>query len=182
MNKENWTDEELLALLPQDGELAVERLFQKYYEYLCVAVYRILPDPVTVEDLVQEVFMEVWRKHKSLNIQTSLKAYLKRAAINKTLNFIRDHKIKSEGEEQLSFFKAKEASAGEQLEAKELQERIQKAIDHLPEKCRIIFMLSRFEELSYKEIAERLDISTKTVENQISKALRLLRQILGPYI
>lgn len=182
MKKEEWTDEELITLLRKNSDRAVELIFQKYYTFLCKTVYRVLPDANLVEDLVQEVFMELWRKHKNLKIQSSLIAYLKRSAINRTLNFIRDNKIKFEGEETLPFLKGTFTPIGAKLEAMEMREIIEQAVDQLPERCRIIFMLSRFEELSHKEIAQRLEISVKTVENQISKALKLLKKALEPYI
>lgn len=109
-----------------------------------------------------------------------MKAYLKRAAVNRTLNFIRDNKITFEGEEELPILKGKITGASAKMEADELQEMINRAIDGLPERCRMIFLLSRFEDMSYNEIAQKLDISVKTVENQISKALKILREVLGP--
>jgi RNA polymerase sigma-70 factor (ECF subfamily) len=87
-----------------------------------------------------------------------------------------------EGEEDLPVLKGSFTSATEQMEADELQEQINQAIDGLPERCRMIFLLSRFEDMSYKEIAQKLDISVKTVENQISKALKVLRDVLGPFL
>ncbi|MEL6864763.1 MAG: sigma-70 family RNA polymerase sigma factor, partial [Bacteroidota bacterium] len=121
-----------------------------------------------------------WKKRHRINIQTSLKAYLKRAAVNKSLNYIRDQKIKFEEVGKAPVLSTKSHNA--QLEAKELQEQINLAVNALPERCRIIFSLSRFEEMSYQEIANTLQISTKTVENQISKALKILRQAIGPYL
>lgn len=179
MNKD-WTDEELLELLKKNSELAVDRIFQRYYAYLCTVIFRYLRDGSLAEDIAQEVFLELWRKHKELTIQTSLKAYLKRAAVNRTLNFIRDNKITFEGEEELPILKGKITGASAKMEADELQEMINRAIDGLPERCRMIFLLSRFEDMSYNEIAQKLDISVKTVENQISKALKILREVLGP--
>ena len=143
-------------------------------------MYRILSDENLSEDIAQEVFYELWKKRHRINIQTSLKAYLKRAAVNKSLNYIRDQKIKFEEVSKAPVLSTKSHNA--QLEAKELQEQINLAVNALPERCRIIFSLSRFEEMSYQEIANTLQISTKTVENQISKALKILRQAIGPYL
>ncbi len=181
MNTE-WTDEELISLLAQNSELAIERIFQKYYGFLCTVIFRYLRDSNLSEDMAQEVFFELWRKHESIQIQTSLKSYLKRAAVNKTLNFIRDNKITFDGEEELSILKGKIVTPQKKLEAEELQEKINQAIDGLPDRCRMIFLLSRFEDMTYKEIAQKLDISVKTVENQISKALKILRDGLGPFM
>ncbi|MCB0652574.1 MAG: RNA polymerase sigma-70 factor [Saprospiraceae bacterium] len=176
------TDAELLDLLHRDGEKAVEILFREHYDSLCRAVYRVLPKAEVVEDLVQDVFFELWRKHESLQINTSIKAYLRRAAVNKTLNYIRDQRLKTVDVEKSPDLHSKFTEAPENLEASEMQERIDLAIDELPEKCRMVFVLSRFEEKSYKEIAEDLDISVKTVENQISKALKILRTALDSFM
>lgn len=175
----NYTDTDLIALLKEDEDRAIEHLFRQHYAYLCKAAYKILPDANLVEDMVQEVFMELWRKRNQVNIKTSIKAYLRRAAVNKTLNYIRDQKIILEDNEKLPTLKSKTPSINQKIEAAELQVLIDKAIDGLPEKCRLIFVLSRFEDMSYKEIAQQLDISVKTVENQISKALKHLRKVLG---
>ncbi|KAA3638420.1 MAG: RNA polymerase sigma-70 factor [Bacteroidetes bacterium] len=173
------TDAELIALLRTDDERAVEFLFREHYDYLCGAVYRVLPRAEAVEDLVQEVFFELWRKRHKLQINTSFRAYLRKAAVNKTLNYIRDQRIKTIDVEKAPEPSSRHTEVTEALEGKELQQKIDDAIDELPERCRMVFVLSRFEEKSYKEIAEELDISVKTVENQISKALKHLRQALN---
>ena len=173
---------ELVRLLTEDAEKALKVMYDQYYSYLCYSVYNVFPDRQVAEDIVQEVFFEIWKKRDSINISTSLRSYLKRAAINKTLNHIRDRKLVMDDEEQAIQMVDTKAPIHKDLEAEELQERIDMAIAALPDKCRIIFGMSRFEELSYKEIASKLDISVKTVENQISKALKLMREALGGYI
>lgn len=178
----NLTDEELLALLRRDADQAIEILFRQYYSYVCRAVYQIVTDAQVAEDIGQDVFFEVWRKKDKLLITTSLKAYLRRAAVNKTLNYLRDKKIKWDDEPILPTLEGNLPNANEPLETEELQELIDTAIDQLPEKCRIVFLLSRQEDLSYQEIADCLNISTKTVENQISKALKHMRVALKPYL
>lgn len=135
-----------------------------------------------MEDIAQDVFYELWKKRARLTIKTSLKAYLRRAAMNKALNFIRDQKIKFDDEEKQAPLESKIPSINQKLEAAELQQLIDQVIDDLPERCRVVFVLSRFEEMSYNEIAKQLDISSKTVENQISKALKILRVRLGDYL
>jgi RNA polymerase sigma-70 factor (ECF subfamily) len=176
------TDSEFLDLLKTDGEKAIEFLFKEHYDYLCRTVYRVLPKPAIIEDLVQDVFFELWRKHETLNITTSIKAYLRRAAVNKTLNYIRSQRLKLADPENTPEPESRFTEAEEQLEVNELQDRINKVVDSLPERCRMVFVLSRFEEKSYKEIAEELGISIKTVENQISKALKLLRKALDSFM
>ena len=181
-NLSNHTDEQLITLLSTDDGKVIEVIFKRYYVFLCRVLVRVLKDENMSEDLAQEVLYDIWRKRKTIHINTSLKAYLRRAAINKALNFIRDRKIKWEGEEQVPVQISKFINAPQQIEADELQQFINEAIDALPERCRLIFSLSRFEEMTYQEIANHLDISIKTVENQISKALKLLRNSLSHYL
>ncbi len=176
--EEHLTDRELLELLHQEPERAVEHLFRRYFSLLCGVVYKLIPDARLAEDLTQEVFFELWRKRADLRLHTSFGAYLRRAAINRTLNYLRDHRQEL-AHQSLAGEKRSQAllpDAG--LELDDLQQKLDAAIDRLPERCRLIFLLSRFDDMSYKEIADKLGISVKTVENQIVKALRLLRQAL----
>lgn len=177
-----YTDEKLLQLLQEDSERAIDLLFRAHYSYLCRVVYRIIPDSNLVEDLVQDVFYELWKKKDTLQIKSTVRGYLKRAAVNKSLNYVRDQKMKFDDAQEGDIVqKDTQFSIQKQMEGAEMQQIINKAIDDLPERCRIIFVLSRFEEMTYQEIADSLDISIKTVENQISKALKQLRISLAPY-
>ena len=176
------TDLELLEYLRANKEDAIDRIFRKYYTKVCQTVIRVVKNPETAEDIAQEVFYELWKKRENLKITSSLGAYLRRAALNRSLNYVRDQKMKFEDVEEPILEKSKTISASEQLEAVELEALIRQKIDELPERCRIIFQLSRFEELSYKEIASQLEISEKTVEHQISKALKYLRASIAPYM
>ena len=174
------TDEKLLSLLQTDSDLAIDRIFRKYYPLCKSVAIRILKDQHIAEDITQEVFMELWKKRNQHHINTALKAYLRRSVTNRCLNFIRDQKIVFDGEDKLpDWSPATSHNALSNMEANELSDALHKVIDALPERCRVVFMLSRFEELRYQEIAEQLDISIKTVENQISKALRLIRRSLN---
>jgi len=175
-------DQQFLDLLKEGNPEGLNGLFKAYYRLVCTVSFRMIKDQQTAEDIGQEVYMELWKKRGSLNITGSIKSYLTRAASNKTLNFIRDQKIKlSNAEEPLiedfggAMDKDLEGTA-------ELEAKIAESIKALPDRCRMVFLLSRDQDMSYKEIAEALDISIKTVENQISKALKLLRGRLGPYV
>ena len=159
----------------------MEVIFKKYYKLVCSSIYRMIPDSNLAEDLAQDVFCDLWNKRAHLKITTSLKAYLSKSAVNKTLNHIRKKKIVS-GEYDMNILEnIHVAKLNDPLEYAELQDYINCAINKLPSKRRIVFMLSRFEEYSYKEISEELGISTKTVENQISKALKALRKAMKCY-
>lgn len=159
----------------------LELIFKKYYKLVCSTIYKLIPDYNLAEDLAQDVFCDLWRKRGHLNINTSLKAYLRKTAVNKTLNYIRKKKVITTNDDSEVLVKIESPNHNRTLEYAELQEFINRTIDKLPTKCRIIFMLSRFEEYSYKEISEELGISTKTVENQISKALKKLRKAMKSY-
>ena len=180
--KSEHHDNEILNLLTSDPDRAIDLLFRTYYAYICKSIYRIIPDQNITEDLAQDVFYEIWKKRNRFQIKTSLKAYLRRAGMNKALNYIRDKKIKWDDADALETMETNAPGSGEKLEAIELQKQIEKAINELPERCRIVFSLSRFEEMTYQQIADHLGISIKTVENQISKALKLLRVKLGSYL
>ncbi len=157
-------------------------MFRHYYSFLCIAIAKILPDTHVAEDLAQDVFFDVWKKRDSLSINISLKAYLRRAAINKTLNYIRDRKIRWDDEEKIQSVESKTTSVTDKLAGEDLKKVIDEAIGKLPERCRLVFSLSRFEEMTYQEIADHLGISIKTVENQMIRALKLLKDDIGPYL
>ncbi len=177
------SDEEIIGLLAKGDQRAISIIFDQFFDYLCGVVYRVLGDYENSRDIVQDIFLDLWKKQEAINIQTSLRAYLRRAAINRSLNFIRKTKIALDNDDEMLLEMPDKGVSGQQeMERSELEVRIQEAIDKLPPKCKIVFSLSRFEELSYQEIANTLDISIKTVENQISKALRIMRTELAQYL
>jgi len=171
-------DQELMSRIKKGESLAYDTLFKKYYSYLCMVVFRMTQDKNKAEDIVQEVMLELWRKRESIDIKSAVKSYLHRAVRNKTLNHIRDEKVKFESEDQLSELASTESSPLQMMQGDELAEKLKKTYESLPEKCRIVFSLVKYEGLSYKEAAEKLEISVKTVENQISKALRKFREAI----
>jgi RNA polymerase sigma-70 factor (ECF subfamily) len=175
-------EDEIRKLFREQPEEALEILFREYYPSVCRVILNVIPDPGIAEDIAQEVFFELWKKRDRIEVISSFGAYLRRAARNRALNYIRDRKINPAGEDQLPQLEAVQTSVDQAIEMQDLQALIDQAIDQLPERCRLVFTLSRFEDMSYQQIADELDISIKTVENQISKALRLLREALGPYL
>jgi len=147
-----------------------------------VTGYNITGDNEKAKDLVQDVFFELWKKREKIEIQSSLKAYLRRAVVNRSLNYIKTQKRFDFGDENFDAQTADRTfSAQKNLEAQDLKSALNNAIDSLPAKCKAIFILSRFEKLSHKEIAAKLDISTKTIENQITKALKIVRAAVEKY-
>ena len=166
----------------QGDEKAFEALFRNYYPSLCQSANRLLNDPDEAEETVQNVFISLWEKRENMEIQVSVKSYLYRAVHNAALNRIKHRKVRKQyEEEQLAMVSHAEPASHLSLE-NELERQIQDAIEGLPEQCRLVFKLSRFEELKYAEIAGRLGISVKTVENHMGKALKVLREKLKDYL
>ncbi|GAB5552195.1 MAG: RNA polymerase sigma-70 factor [Saprospiraceae bacterium] len=178
---QGYTDIEIKQLFLKDPDQAIEVLFRAYFPYICTIIYKFIPNSQVAEDLAQDIFFDLWKRKDRLQFTGSIKAYLRRSSINKSMNFLRDQKPEafSESPENEIYTPIQ---IDPSLADQELQQQIDAAIDQLPERCRIIFILSRFDDLTYKEIGQLLDIAPKTVENQIVKALRLLRQSLGPYL
>jgi RNA polymerase sigma-70 factor (ECF subfamily) len=159
---------------------SVEQLFRQHYAFVCTVVHHYVRDRSRTEDIAQEIFAELWVKRDQLLIHTSARAYLRRMAVTRALNHIRNSKKHTwEDLDTTSEFEAglpgQEAEIIQKMEEAELKTRLDAAIEDLPEKCRMVFLLNRQEEMSYAEVAEHLGISVKTVENQIGKALKLLR-------
>ena len=170
-NKEGF----LLQRIKDGDREAWKALFKKHYTYLCSVSYGVCNDANAAQDMAQEVFLTIWRNRHKLHINTSWESYLKRAVINRTINHIKSKYQSSTSLDWEDRDVRTDDSAQKLLEYRELDEAMQKAIASLPEKCKEIFLLSRFSDLKNKEIATKLDISIKTVENQITKALKLLR-------
>jgi RNA polymerase sigma-70 factor (family 1) len=155
-----------------------EELFRRNYPRLCQRVCRITHDMEAAEDIVQEVFVHLW---DSGQLQTiALPApYLYKAALNKALNYTAGQKRRAALGVQYSAQQPVSGNNTEQeLELAELQQKADEAIASLPPVCRKVFLLSRYEEMTHKEIAEFLDISPNTVDNHIKKALSILRKAL----
>lgn len=178
---EKHTDEELFLQIRQENKLAFRKLFDRYYQKLLGTSINMLKDPDRAKDVVQEVFMQIWKNRLSLNINSSAGAYLKRAVINRSLNRIRAQKSFVDAE-QLVETPSKSHSAVDFLEEKDLHNAMTQAMDTLPDRCRLIFVMKRLEGMSQKEIAKQLDIAPKTVENQITKALKVLKEAARPFL
>ena len=164
----------------ENQEAFFESLFQTYYKPLCKFSFRILRDKDIAEDVVQTCFVNLWKKKDATVLKTSFKSYLFRSVYNRSINeYARAKKYRNE---DVSVLESVQTSRNEDpllvLQAQDTQKKIDQAIAAMPDGCRTIFLMSREEQLSYKEIAELLEISVKTVENQLGKALRILREHL----
>lgn len=160
-----------------------EQVFKESFKKLFAYAYILLREESQAEDIVQQVFYKLWLKKDTIQIRQSLQAYLYQAVYNESMNYLKHQKVKNAHREYMSRTSTSEqSSAAQQLAAKELQAKITAALARLPGQCRTVFQLSRFEALKYREIAEKLNLSVKTVENHMGKALKLLRHDLAEYL
>lgn len=177
------SEKEILDSLQKGERAALKLLYFNYHSALCQAAYNILKDEDDAKDMVQDVFLNLWINKENLNIQISLFAYLKKAVINTSLNFVEKHKKINKIELEKADLSAHGLNDTEQEEnLNELNQKISNAIDLMPSRTRAVFSLIRFEEMSYKEVAIQLQISTKAVEKEMMKALRMLREALKDYL
>ncbi len=163
-----------------DGK-AFDNMFDTYYKGLSVFANKYVKDIDVAEDIVQELFIKIWKNREQLNVNISLKSYLFQSVYNSCLNHLKHLKIRDNYKKHVSRNDTDELHHDTLVE-EELNLRIYNSIESLPEKCKIIFKLSRFEGLKYKEIAEKRNISIKTVKVQIGKALKTLRHDLQDYL
>lgn len=166
----------LMRLIREGDKPAFRHLFETYFTPLCRFMSLYVHEKQIVEELALDIFTYVWENRQTLQIQLSFKAYLFQAARNKCLNVLRQKKLTVPiNNEDFEVEDPNEIS----LETEELFALIQEAIMALPEKCKEVFQLSRNENLTNQEIATQLNISTKTVEAQITKALKRIKDFLG---
>jgi RNA polymerase sigma-70 factor (ECF subfamily) len=172
----------LTTRLRNDDKTVLKELFEAHYKPVCAAVQRIVGERGVTEDLAQQVFIRFWEKRHQIQVDTSPGAYLHRMAVNEALAWLRAKKNQQPVEIDQSTPLPLEMDGEGQLLQAELHTQIHRVIDALPPRCRTVFQLSRFEEKSYQEIADEMEISVKTVEHQMGKALRVLREQLKGYL
>ena len=176
-------EQNLYVALKEGKENAFEMIFRTYYQPLCKYAYSFLNDKDEAEEVVQASFISFWERRGELRIESSLKSYLYRMVRNACLNVIKHEKVKQQhAAVQLAGGELSQESSSQPVVASELEQKIHESMKALPEQCRLVFQLSRFEELKYQEIAEQLNISVKTVENQVGKALKIMRTQLKEYL
>ncbi|MEO8403554.1 MAG: RNA polymerase sigma-70 factor [Chitinophagaceae bacterium] len=173
----------ITGLLAKKDEATFEQVFKTNFKSLHAYAFTILKDEAEAEEIVQQVFFKLWERSDTLSITGSVTAYLYRAVHNESLNFIKHLKVRSNHRLHVVHSMKNEADhASKKLSSKELETKLHSALNELPEQCRTIFQMSRFEEMKYREIADQLNISVKTVENQMGKALKLLRVKLVEFL
>jgi len=158
-------------------------LFKSSFKGLTRFAQKYVKDFETAKEIVQDAFITLWEKRETIDLSKPVKSYLTTIIYNKSLNYLRDNK--KFNKDILNFenlYPVSDHDSGDKLVAAEISRKINKAIEELPEKCREIFVLNRFENLKYQQVADKLQISIKTVETQMSKALQHMREKLVDYI
>ncbi len=181
MTVKDLSDKELLLLLYRDNQHAFDEIYRRYWNDMFRSAFNLLKDKEACLDIVQELFVWLWEHRNNLHIE-SLRPYLLTAVKFKVANYIKKGKIRSSFFDQLKGIEEPQHLLEDSLEVKEMMEIIHKFTCQLPEKSRKIFLLSRQEHLSNREIAESLNISIKTVENQMTIVLRKLKSSLAKLI
>ncbi len=164
------------------GEAEFEALFKAHFRELHAYAYTMVNDWDNAEELVQSLFLKLWERNDWVGIHTSVKSYLYRCIYNDSLNFLRRQKVHSRYQELTISSIGDSGDAAEKLKLSEVETHLAKALNKLPEKCRAIFHLSRFEEMKYQQIADQLHVSVKTVEAHMVKALKILRKEMAEFL
>lgn len=177
MNKTVPVDEDIFSKIKIGDELAFNFLFEHFYSSLCFFSCKYVSDIDKARSLVQQVFVDIWVKREKLEVSRSAKAYMYNAVRNKSIDYLRKEKNTIQITEKIE--NIREVPFHDLIEETEQINQINNLINELPDKCREIFIMCRFEGMKYKQIAEKLDISIKTVEMQMGIALKKIRKKLS---
>jgi RNA polymerase sigma-70 factor, ECF subfamily len=175
-------DRQILERLRSGDESAFDTVFRTWYPPLVRAAESLLHERAAAEEVVQDVLLGVWRRREQLVLEQTLRAYLYQATRNRALNHLRREQTERRGEPDVAARLPSPAQASERVESAELERAIREAVRDLPDRCREVFELSRVHGLRYSEIASAMGISVKTVEVQMGKALRVLRERLSAWL
>jgi RNA polymerase sigma-70 factor (ECF subfamily) len=171
------SDKDILTALKRNDPKAIQSVIELYGNNMMRRALAYLRDKELAEDICQEVYYSLWKKRGEIRISSSLAGYLSTMVKNKCLNYLKSNsKIIKEDISALEFKKSAYSDSHSLLEASEMSDRLSDYIAQLPEQCRIVFEMSRFDHLTNAEIANRLGKSVKTVENQMSRALKELKE------
>lgn len=177
------TETNLIDQIKQGSDEAFEMLFKEYFKALAVYAKKYLNDLDLAQDIVQEVFVKFYEQRNTMMVHTSLKALLYQSVRNRCLDHIRSQQTRSTHHENiLTMSKGADIDAVDFMEQVELEEKIHRSIADLPDQCQVIFKLSRLDGKRNQEIADELNLSKRTVETQISNALKRLRKDIFSYL
>ena len=176
----DFSDDELIALLKEGDSTAFAEIYARYFGLLYIFIHRKLKDEDDAKDILQELFTVIWEKRETLNFSGTLTTYLYTAVRNRMLDRIGRKDVEGRYIKSLqSFIDAGRSTSDHRIREKQLTSLIEQEIDALPPKMREVFLLSRRDHLTYKEIADKLDLSEQTVRTHVKHALRTLRVRLG---
>jgi len=176
-------EKDLIARLRAGDQTAFELLFHFYYPGLVLFSAQFTADRSEAEEIVQDFFVKFWQKHQQISLTDSLKAYFFLSVKNGSLNFLKHKKVEEKYIQKMMTLADNHLAYDPDLYVdSEIQAKLKNAIELLPEKCREIFVMSRIKGLKNEEIADQLSLSKRTVETQISKALKVLRLELKDYV
>jgi len=175
------TDIFILNSLKKGDKKVFEKLYSSYYQKLCSFLLSYCQDRDIIEDVVQDVFLNLWDKRRKINIQTSLNAFLYKSVYNKLMDKYRHLRLKNE---MLSSYYHTAVMLAVEKENDRPNKDIRllhQCMEGLPEKCKKVFMRGKVRGLNYNEISEELGISVKTVEGHVARAYRLLKECMGQH-
>jgi RNA polymerase sigma-70 factor (ECF subfamily) len=176
----NPVEENIWDSIQKKDARAFEKFYKEQYKLFFLTACQYLKDAALAQEVVNDVFIKIWQEAGTINIQTSLKAYVYRAVINRSLNELDKSKREMQHLDEMARRPEPHVEI-RAMEDDELKLKLYQAIDQLPEQCRKVFMMSRFDGLKQQEIARLLDISIKTVKNHITRALKTLHNVLGDW-
>lgn len=168
------SDEILLQRIKHNDQAALEMLFERYYYHLCDFAFQFVRNFDLTEEIVSDVFMNIWKKRRSLNIKCSFKAYIYTSVRNQSINYLKKEKRVFDSLDLLDNEASDDYQPDEELLFRELENRIEILLNILPPRRKLIFKLSRIEGFTYQEIADILSISIHTVQNQMVQAVKQL--------
>ena len=178
----NLTDTELFLLLKQDDGRAFDEMYERYFILLLNAAFKRLQSKEDALEIVQDLFVQLYFKRKQIEHSYNIGGYLQMMLRNKIIDRFREQLVRKKHIYQLQQFKTETtADAEDKLDVKILEQKINEVIDQLPDKCREVFLLSRFHNLSHQAIAEKLNISQSTVEKHIMKAIRIVKKHVASF-
>ena len=175
-------DKQRVERIKVGDSTAFKELFCAYCQPLIRFALRFVNDVTTAEDVVQDIFLKIWLNRQQLNPTLNIKSYLYVAVKNQALKQRRQQGVRSQGNMIMHLSHQYIPTPEETLNTKEIETTVFQAIKELPDKCRLIFSMNRFDGLTYAEIAEILDLSIKTIETQMGRALKHLRDKLDQYL
>lgn len=172
-------DEEIVwQQIRQKNLKAFERYYKEHYKEFFLASYKYVKTPELAQEIVNDVFLKIWEDAGKITIESSLKSYIYRAVVNRSINALNKLKKEMQNQRELAYL-PQETYELKEIETNELKVMLYKAIDALPEQCKKVFLMSRFDDMKQQEIADKLGISIKTVKNHITHALKQIRKSAG---